>query len=80
MKGVLSLFSRSDSTSTESTPFPRYVGVTLPTRGAISSLRSKSEDKLRATKSDKSFTSEKEIRWEHLKHLNTLIDTFENKS
>jgi hypothetical protein len=28
MKSVLSLFSRSDSTSTESTPFPRHVGVT----------------------------------------------------
>jgi len=76
MKSVLSLFSSSDSTSTESSPFPRYVGVTPPTRGAISNPRSKSEDSFRTTKSDKSFTIEKETRWEH---LNTFMNTFENK-
>jgi len=50
------LLTRSESTSTASTPFPRYVGVAPPTgETTINSSRAVSEDSFRSNRSEKAL-------------------------
>jgi hypothetical protein len=80
-KGNESAFShltRLESTSTASTPFPRYVGVAHPTgETIIKSSRAVSEDSFRSNRSEKSFTSRNETIREHSQET---LDSFYSQS
>jgi hypothetical protein len=72
------LLTRSESTSTASTPFLRYVGVAPPTgETTIKSSRAVSEDKFRSNRSEKCFTSKNETIQEHSQET---IDSFYSQS
>ncbi len=70
--------NRSESTSTASTPFPRYVGVAPPTgETTINSSRAVSEDSFRSNKSEKSFTSRNKTTRERSQET---LDSFYSQS
>jgi len=72
------LLTRSESTSTAITPFPRYVGVAPPTgETTINSSRAVSEDSFRSNRSEKSLSSKNETIQERSQET---LDSFYSQS
>jgi hypothetical protein len=61
MRSILSLISKLENCSTESTPLFGYVGVTPPPQGVISSSIATSEDSFRTTKSERALQANQKI-------------------
>jgi len=61
IRSILSVVSRLDNSSRESTPLFCYVGVTPPPQGVISSSIATSEDRFRTTKSERALQGNQKI-------------------